>query len=435
MGMRPCFKPASLLLRGLMFATAFVLATCDDASSPGRVGMHSMSAGEADTLFDSGWKRSSIESTRPPDYPFALKLAAAGQAGFVAFAVGGIGCCWNSVMGWRSSDGREWERIANDVKLFAPRFPPGRGAQRRQPSALTAWQSGFVAVGSEDFDGNTKPVVWNTSDGLRWRRISLSSGTATMAWMDGVAVAAEDLVAVGTRWFDESHSDGAVWWSRDARTWHRVRDKQHTFAGSELAGVVAGGPGFVAFGVFSSAGHHQVGIWSSPDGSVWTRTTNGDVTFRDATITRMIARGPGLVAIGLRDLGPSKIFNRLRTVAGIWVSSDGRGWQRVSDPGALGKRAGERVNAAVAAGPWLVAVGSERHGAPGLWSSRDGRHWQRANDSEGAFGRSTYGEVELNDIVTAGETLLVAGGVPIEPGNKARYAASVWAWPSSRHEP
>ena len=103
-----------------------------------------------------------------------------------------------------------------------------------------------------------------------------------------------------------------------------------------------------------------------------------DPVFDDAWITAVTEGGPGLVAVGyfLEEPYPADWHSD----AAVWVSADGRSWERIGDASAF--PGDDPYFSDVAAGPeGLTAIGFEGFGVttPFVWTSPDGTEWARAN--------------------------------------------------------
>jgi hypothetical protein len=171
-------------------------------------------------------------------------------------------------------------------------------------------------------------------------------------------------------------------------------------SGTALWSVTAGGPGFVAVGraCRPAVAGRDLECWGSPqlstDGSTWQPVprqpaleigayypTSGP----GADMYGVAARPDAIVAIG-------NAFDAAATTAqggvfrpAIWVSPDGKTWERVPHSPSI---EGARFNDVVATDDGFVIVGVVyAPGAPSkgrprgaIWTSHDGRAWQRVAD-------------------------------------------------------
>jgi hypothetical protein len=205
---------------------------------------------------------------------------------------------------WTSRRGSSWIRIHPGEGVFG-----GKGTQ--EMNAVAAGGPGLVAVGASNGDA----AVWTSADGANWSRVpdqSALGGTGAQK-MFGVAAGRRELVAVG-------YDDGAAaaWASKDGRSWKRVPIKlaasSRVAVWSEMLGVSAGGPGFVAAGVVSAGyGGSDAAVWTSKNGLSWESIPDSGLVFGfegNQAMAGIAAAGPGLVAVG--DDGDA---------AAVWTSS------------------------------------------------------------------------------------------------------------------
>ena len=179
---------------------------------------------------------------------------------------------------------------------------------------------------------------------------------------------------------------------------------QTALAGDQVTGVIAFSGGLLAFG----QGDGHVPMWLSKDGRTWDRVpTQPSLSDPNLVVTDVAAGPAGFVAIGETQ----------RSGAAL-TSSDGLTWQRSPDQASLRPRSGQTIRmAAVAATPkGFVAVGGavkSRVGvslqavAPMTWSSADGRSW-KAGAAIAAPGINLAA-------VTVSPTGLIAIGGPYNP--------------------
>ena len=84
--------------------------------------------------------------------------------------------------------------------------------------AVEAFDEGLVAVGDDQFEGDIDAVVWTTSDGLTWKRVSSDEsifGGDGAQIITSLAVVDGNVIAVGlqrpSRLSSETNPDAAVW--------------------------------------------------------------------------------------------------------------------------------------------------------------------------------------------------------------------------------
>jgi hypothetical protein len=164
---------------------------------------------------------------------------------------------------------------------------------------ITAGSPGFVAVGvyhepdpNDLADGGggpgwvqgylDLPSVWTSPDGYEWSRLPDSE----KAFGRDVEIAD---VAGGEAGF-VAVAENYAWTSPDGITWSQVASGTFRYNTDELRGVIAGGPGFVAFG--EDVGLLHAAIWTSPDGYTWTRVPDDPAVFT-VDIHAITVGGPG----------------------------------------------------------------------------------------------------------------------------------------------
>ena len=274
------------------------------------------------------WQQASV-----PASDESLMTAAATRPGMLV-AVGGVG---GSAAAWHSADGKTWSQSAVSEPAIA--------GEARMLTVVT-FGTEFVAAGDvEPTPSEPYAAFWTSRDGSTWTALP-----ATLAGGRVEALAAQPsrLVAVGTVRLPDGSSSGAAWYSSDGQIWRAATGPP--FAGADLRGVTAGGPGFVAVGTVENGA--VAAVWTSTDGISWRRAPDGQ-GFQEAgglrVIMTSVAAGPrNLVAVGMRD----DAGNGSPTV---WTSSDGVTWRRVSDDPSFG---GGEMSAVVSDVRGFVAVGA-----------------------------------------------------------------------------
>ena len=317
-----------------------------------------------------------------------------------------------------------WTRLEDATGALS-----GDGDQFLQ--AITAGGPGFIAVGAEcpvscpwvsegewqeDFIGSAPgwdswtAAVWVSENGLEWERVphdeAVFGGAGDEIMLDVVA-GGPGLVAVGMtdEWLTGGDlgpglTDGVIWTSADGLTWERVPDPDGVFSGpgdQRIEAVIAGGPGLIAVG-FSGGPDGFTGVeatvWVSADGLVWEMAEITDSAIREGTTMHdVVAGGPGFVAVGV-DYTVFEYPDTRDAMAGaVWVSADGRTWERVSpyDPSFGGQPESHPDAYTVLGGDLfmysvalydggLVAGG---HGADrAIWISPNGHEWTRIPDDD-----------------------------------------------------
>ncbi|RDI67530.1 hypothetical protein [Nocardia pseudobrasiliensis] len=220
--------------------------------------------------------------------------------------------------------------------------------------------SAIVAVGNEVLVSGAlggHPGAWIGSDGKRWRAVRLEahSGYAPAAELISVGVG-ERVVALGQA-FGGAHSNPRMTiWSGDAGALVEYPQAFELF----------GGPHAIAVTAAATIGGTDllIGEWDGPGG---------------------------------------------RYGSAVWLSRDGRTWQRSAEDPALSSAPGEQTGAAgVATGPagFVIAGNTLRDGVliPLVWTSPDGRAWQR-RELSGAAAIATRAACDTAGCATAGQSV------------------------------
>ena len=234
--------------------------------------------------------------------------------------------------------------------------------------------------------------------------------------MAGVSAGGPGFVAVG-----RMGGAAAVWTSSDGLTWARIPHNEAAFGsvsvphdemGTRMLDVTGGGPGLVAVGsAFAAAQPPYPEVWVSSDGITWSRVPDRPVG--DGPLWGVTAGGPGLVAVGGGQ---------------VWTSVDGLTWtsspQRLNGDGEPNVIDGYAVDV-VAGGPGLVAVGGSDWVAA-VWTSTDGITWTRVPHDEAVFGKEWTG---ISSVSIGGPGLVAVGewtSTDEEDPEAVRQQAAVW---------
>jgi hypothetical protein len=186
-----------------------------------------------------------------------------------------------------------------------------------------------------------------------------------------------------------------------------------------MGGVVAGGPGFVAWGLDEKRLPEGIGasmaIWVSQDGSTWHEVTyEPGETLSHRFGIQDIAAGPrGIVATGdvcCHEVEP----NFYSSTPTRWFSSDGEQWTRLPT---VGLQPDPERNLALVAGPdGFVEVGAANE-QPAVWFSPDGHIWAAI-----PLAVHGYRSGVVSDITTDSQGYLAVGSV----SNDDDAIAVVW---------
>lgn len=164
-------------------------------------------------------------------------------------------------------------------------------------------------------------------------------------------------------------------------SWRRVTDG--ALVGKpqgSLYGVIAGGPGVIAWGEVYGAGPR---IWYSSDGRAWTQADVEAPTDywvdqkAPGSVLSITPGGPGFVAVGIYVRSSDRLQTGL-----VWTSTDGRTWTRVPPSSIFDN---SYLGQVVAWNGRLLAFGCAGCGMEGgpttIWTSTDGISWSRVTPS------------------------------------------------------
>jgi hypothetical protein len=213
------------------------------------------------------------------------------------------------------------------VSFPATGFDPGSRVQ-----SVTRGGPGVVAVGSvhQSISRGTAGV-WTSVDGRRWDAVpSEQFGAAQLEYV----VDTPDGLFVFGRPLGSSQAPHTVWRSSDASRFETVT----TEAPSGIRHVVAGGPGLVAAGFElmgePAAGVVRAAIWISRDGRDWQRVAGDDRRFPRGNVAGLARTDHGFVAVGSEQAPPGGIGAPVTALV-VWTSADGLRWRRIRDDRAL----------------------------------------------------------------------------------------------------
>jgi len=253
---------------------------------------------------------------------------------------------------WTSEDdGHTWVRLPHQEA-----FPMGPWERML---AVTATESGFVAVGDE---------VWTSPNGRDW---TMTQELPDFHMMWDVVATPDLIVGVGQRW--DNGSEAAIWISQDGTEWTRVSDEAGDF----------------------DAGEGKVS-WLS------------GVTTTDR----------GFVAVGMAGIGAEAPILDLDAVA--WRSADGHTWRRVA-PALSSESRSEEAEAVTQVDGWVLAVGRlyDPDQGPGfegpgfVWASSDGGlSWTQLPNTDRIFGWWTDGYTGMFSVAEFDGQVVVAGTAP-----------------------
>lgn len=160
-------------------------------------------------------------------------------------------------------------------------------------------------------------------------------------------------------------------------SWQRVNDPDlDSRPHGSMYGVIAGGPGAIAWGYVDATGPR---IWTTTDGLDWTPATvdaiDDAMPEYPGEVLDIAPGGPGFVAIGTYGRAGGD-----GATAVAWTTTDGTSWERVPFGPAFER---SQIDQVVAWKGGLLAFGCENAspsdcGPARVWSSTDGRNWTRS---------------------------------------------------------
>ena len=279
-----------------------------------------------------------------------------GRAGFVAV---GYALEPSAVVGaiWRSTDGRDWIRVASPLWALA------------RPTAVTWNGARYVVVGVVEGKAEPRAAVWLSSDGLSWRRVA-----------DGPAFDIGGYIDTG-----EYHS------------WGGPKD----VTAAESGELYAVGETCAGTSSLSDRAPCRPLVWHSADGASWTRTEPGAAAARSSLSSVATAQGRVVVVGGPQD-------GNVDRPARVLVGGE-TGWRLVELPG---------VPRLVRVIPWRSGflAASIAGGQLSLWTSQAGITWTQVPDLPQPPGASS-GSV---DLASVNDRLVLVGWTEAEaPGGFA----------------
>jgi DNA-binding SARP family transcriptional activator len=321
----------------------------------------------------------------------------------------------SSPTGTRDYDAAVWLARAPGLWNWLP-APPFTGSGNQAAADGVAFDEDLIIVGRDSSRGNFDAAVWISRNvGATWSR----TGEANLREegdqeMRDVIVTHGRLVGVGDDRSPDGRTQASVWTSTDAKVWSHTSIPGLTLeADTEMSSVATLGSRVVAGGYVSTAEDgRDAAVWWSDEpgvGSSWALGSGSLGGEGDQQINAIVAGGPGLVAVGSETNGTD-------TDAAVWTSSDGMDWDRVPDPGDVFGGSGSQRMFTVATTTLGIVAGGVDGSHAGIWLSEDGRSWHR----EGASPRtSALANATVKVLIPAPHQLIALGAVRRGSGSDA----------------
>jgi serine/threonine protein kinase len=290
--------------------------------------------------------------------------------GHVAEVSGGL----DDAAVWRSVNGQRWN-VTGAASLADV------GDQRM--IAVTEFDEGLVAAGWDGSDA----AVWTSRDGGETWTPSTSPalGGDGSQWIRDLVPSGSQLVAVGASG-PRGAQDAAAWISDDGGEWERMAgDALAAFGQQEMLAVRPLGSRLIVIGYTTERGDMDPAVWLYEE-EAWNRVDPDEFDEPNMQIMLDMAggeRGLPLVAVGCEEESLLRCDTASSSTAdaGVWISDDGRSWERVmTESGRLEGDGIQVMRAIVTYRGSFVAVGTRT--APGddldggVWISADGLEWR-----------------------------------------------------------
>jgi hypothetical protein len=237
-------------------------------ASIGRDGAQAMLATSTDA---ASWQRAKDTALGSVE-GITLSAVTGGPKGYVVVGWQGTVPQETSAVAWQSTDLRTWKKAGGDQMGSARNSWP-----RMLDAASTS--TGYVAVGevvnpTAPAAENTRPEVWTSPDGLRWKpqRPELPDHMVN-GRLTHVAVNGQTIAALGRGWFENAgyrtfavvSGDAGLTWSAAQLPLQGVVKP----ADVSVTAITATSGGFAAAGAVDNAGDVDVVVWTSTDGRAW----------------------------------------------------------------------------------------------------------------------------------------------------------------------
>jgi hypothetical protein len=281
-----------------------------------------------------------------------------------------------------SSAGRVWGALPNNPALEGAFIGSLTTAG---PGLLLA--SGYVSRGEGLVDG----AIWASRDGRSWTRLTERKGFEDAAVGEITRGSDGTFLAVGSTCFYEC-AGVRMWQSADGAAWTAVA---HDLPDSSFVTVIPGGPRWIAVGEMGLP-DGTLAAWASPDDRTWLEATG--MGAQAGVIRGLVATADGFLAAG-------SVYPDVRSEPAVWTSSDAAEWTRVpiaDGPQGLDIEALTQLN-----GVLTAFVRTESGIEP--WTSETGRTWVLDSDSAAVFEIQGTRSIRMSIVVEGGPGLVVFG--------------------------
>ncbi len=201
---------------------------------------------------------------------------------------------------------------------------------------------------------------------------------------------------------------------------------------SVMATVTVGGPGLVAGGASHTVEVEGIdaAVWVSSDGRAWQRIDDDAGVFGDAMSVTGAGSDQFINDIAGGSFGVVAVGADGRVLehdAAVWVSNDGLVWERLPhDADVFGGEGDQFMHSAVQTSGAVVVVG-ESGGEAAAWVSRDGTRWARADVNDESIRGGAEPSV-MNDVAVAGVGLVAVGSAGVDLGPAVWLSPDGFTW-------
>ncbi|HSZ39269.1 MAG TPA: hypothetical protein VK817_04870 [Trebonia sp.] len=337
------------------------------------------------------------ESPLPEVQGDKVTVLTATGSGFLAAGSNTSGSSASGPVVWLSSNGKTWQRISG-AQL-------GLTSDAGRVLGITsAVGNGSTVVISAAVQGGGSATWVSTNGGTTWTPVTVPAGTDDSASIAGLAPLGKGFVAVRAT---PVNGSADVFTSTDGTTWRQSATVATADGAPLTLGFVSGGPAGAV--ITGQADGVQIAFISA-NGTTWTGTDPVNSTAAEH-VTSAALNGTGQAVIAGTSAG-NAAQQPVLTVVGTQGGPDQINVRAI--PGATTPEIG--VGAIAASGATEVAAGSA-DGFPALWTSADGGvNWTRATGSTSAT-LNRGGDEQLTGVTHGGAGWVAVGGPAADGAN------------------